>query len=301
MEVIPVESILNTIGNTPLVDISYFSSNPDVQIFAKVESFNPSGSCKDRVALAMVEKAERYNELKKGAKIIEPTSGNTGISLAFVSAVKGYEFTAVMPRAMSPERKQMIEAFGGKVILADGDEREIIKYATELSKKGYFMPNQFENYTNVEVAYEKLGKEIVEQLKNIDVFVAGIGTGGTITGVGKKLKEINLNTKIVGFYSPDEKVQGTINIKKFKPKILNLNIIDDLISVEEDTSITMMKKLWQKGLFVGMSSGATLNIAVEESKKMKQGKIVVMFADSGNRYLSVERDSVKNKENLTTK
>ncbi|MFH1522174.1 MAG: cysteine synthase family protein [archaeon] len=279
---------MNTIGNTPLVNISYFSSNPDVQIFAKLESFNPSGSCKDRVALAMVEKAEKYNELKKGAKIIEPTSGNTGIALAFVSAVKGYEFTAVMPKSMSPERKQMIEAFGGKVILADGGESEIIKCATELSEKGYFMPNQFENYANVEVAYKKLGKEIVEQVKDIDIFVAGIGTGGTITGVGKKLKEVNPNTRVIGFYSPDEKVQGTINVKNFKPKILNIDIIDDLIPAEETTSITMMKKLWQKGLFVGMSSGATLNIAVEESKKMKCGKIVVMFADSGNRYLSIK-------------
>jgi len=279
---------LKLIGNTPLIDISHLSPNQDVKILAKLEGANPSGSCKDRIALAMIEKAEKEGMLCKRATIMEPTSGNTGIGLAMVCAAKGYKFIAVMPKFMSEERRKMIKAFGGKLILVDDGEVETIKIAKKLAKeKGYFMPNQFENSANIEISYNQIAQEILSQTKKIDMFITGIGTGGTITGISKKLKEKNPGTRIVGFYSQNERIQGTINIEKFRPKILDLGNVDELISSDEKEAIKTMKWLWKKGLFVGMSSGAAMAVALEKAKKMKKGNIVIIFADSGNRYLSL--------------
>jgi cysteine synthase len=285
---IQIHSILSLIGNTPLIDISELSSNPQVKIFAKFEALNPSGSYKDRIALSMIKKAEEEGKLHKGMAIIEPTSGNTGIALAMISAIKGYKFIAVMSRSMSKERRKMIEAFGGKLILIEGSESEAIKLAVRLAKeKNYFILNQFENPVNIKTSYNILANEILSQINSIDVFIAGIGTGGTIVGMSKKLKKINSKTKIIGFYSKNEKVQGTLNIQKFKPKILDLKNVDKVISVNEKKAIKKMKALWKKGFFVGISSGAALDIALVEAKKIKKGKIVLMFQDSGNRYLNI--------------
>lgn len=284
-------SLLDSIGNTPLIDVSFFSPNPAVKIFAKLESANPSGSIKDRIAIAMIEKAEKEGKLKEGATIIEPTSGNTGISLAMVAAVKGYKFIAVMPKSMSKERRKMIKAFGGKLILVDEGESETIKTAEKLAKeKGYFMPNQFENEANVEVYYNIFSKEILSQISKISIFIAGIGTGGTLTGTSKRLKEISKKIKVIAFYSLDEKVQGTVNIEQFKPKILDLSNTDNLVPADEKLAIKTMEKLWENNIFVGMSSAAAMNIALEESKKMKEGNIVIIFADSGDRYLSLFKE-----------
>lgn len=287
-------SVTSLIGNTPILDISYFSSNPRVKIFAKMENVNPSGSYKDRIALSMIEGAEKEGILKKEIKIIEPTSGNTGIALSLISTMKGYDFTAVMPSSMSEERRKMIKAFGGNLILKKGTESKIIKYTKKLAKeKSYYMPDQFENKNNLKAAYQ-LGKEISLQIKPIDKFIAGIGTGGTISGVGKKLKEVNKKIEIIGFYSPDEKIQGTINLGNFLPKNLKKKFVDKIYPVEEKIALKNMKNLWRNGIFVGLSSGAALEIAIKESKKMKKGNIIMVFADSGNRYLSLVRNKKAN-------
>lgn len=258
---------------------------------------NPTGSYKDRIALAMIEEAEKEGKLKKNMIIIEPTSGNTGIGLALVSAVKGYKFIAVMPESMSEERKNMIKAFGGELILVN-TEADAIKTAAEIAEKNkYFMPNQFENSANLEVSYNILSKEIISQAGEIDVFISGIGTGGTITGISRKLKEINPKTKIIAFYSKNEKIQGTVNIETFKPGILDLSKVDEVIPEDDEEAIKTMEMLWKNGIFVGMSSGAVMNITMREARKMKKGNIVVMFTDSGNRYLSLIKRN-KKEQNL---
>jgi cysteine synthase len=292
-----VSSTLQKIGNTPLIDVSFLSPNKNVKIFAKLESVNPSGSIKDRVALAMIDDAEKTGKLKKGSTIIEPTSGNTGISLAMVAKEKGYRFTAVMPNSMSIERRELIKSFGGELILLDADEPGVIREAERLAKeKEYFMPNQFENPKNPEVHYNALANEILSQIKNIDIFIAGIGTGGTITGTTKKLKEANPKTKAIAFYS-NEDVQGTININKLKPKVMNLREVDEVILMNKEDSIETMKLLWANSIYVGMSSGATANIAQRKAKELKEGNIVVIFADSGNRYQSLFKETNKKEEN----
>jgi len=281
-------STLELIGNTPLIDISFLSPNKYVKIFAKLESQNPSGSYKDRIALAMIEKAEKEKKIKKGDIIIEPTSGNTGISLAMISKIKRYKFIAVMPESMSEERKNIIKSFGGELVLVKSEAEAIEKAGRIAKEKNYFMPNQFENLANVEAA-EAMAKEINNQIDNIDVFIAGMGTGGTITGASRILKEKNNKTKIIGFYS-NEDIQGTINIEKFKPRILDLSLVNRLVKENKNRAVKNMKLLWENGVFVGMSSGAALGLALNEARRLKTGNIVIMFTDSGNRYLSLIKE-----------
>lgn len=270
------------------------SPNPDVHIYAKIESFNPSGSYKDRIALAMVNEAEKKGILKKDSIIIEPTSGNTGISLAMVSAVRGYKFIAVMPSTMSEERRNMIKSYGGELVLVDGKEEDVVNTAIDLAKKNnYIMLNQFENPANV-FAAEAFAEEIIKEINAVDVFIGGIGTGGTITGTSRKLKKANPAVKIIAFYSPTEKIQGTINIETFKPKVMDLSNVDEITVGDENEAIENMEFLWSKGLFVGMSSGAVFNLAIKEAKKIKKGNIVIIFSDSGNRYLSLLKEKNKN-------
>jgi len=291
-----MQNILNTIGNTPLIKIEKINPNPRVNIFAKLEGQNPTGSVKDRIALAMIEKAEKSGLLTKDKIIIEPTSGNTGISLAMIGAIKGYKVKLIMPESMSMERRKIIRAFGAGLILVKEKEWRdgAIKFTKDLARKdkNLVLLNQYENEVNIEAHYKSTGKEIIEQMKGkqIDVFVAGIGTGGTIIGVGKKLREKYPRLKVVGVQPKfGSKIEGLKSLKEgYIPPILDLNLIDEIIEVKEKEAFKMNKNLAQKeGIFVGPSSGAAMDVALKVAQKLKQGNIVVIFADRGEKYLSV--------------
>jgi S-sulfo-L-cysteine synthase (O-acetyl-L-serine-dependent) len=289
------ENILQTIGNTPLVRINRLNPNKNVVICAKIEGNNPTGSIKDRIALKMIEQAEAEGSLIKGKTIIEPTSGNTGIGLAMIGVVKGYDVEIVMSKAVSIERRKMIEAFGAKVTLTDaklGTDGAIIK-ARELVKANpekYFMPDQFSNEYNKIAHYETTGEEIWKQTNGkIDYFVSAIGTSGTIMGVGKVLKEHNPKIKIIcahpvkGHY-----IQGLKNMEEaIVPAIYDPSKIDETIMVETEAAFEMTRQIIKKeGIFVGMSSGAAMYAAIEVAKKIKSGTIVVIFPDRGEKYLT---------------
>ena len=282
-------TILDCIGNTPLVKIG--------NIFAKLEGFNPTGSVKDRIALAMLVKAEKQGILTKGKTIIEPTSGNTGISLAMLGAIKGYKVKVVMPESMKIIKRAMIKVFGGEIILVkDKDWRDnAIKFTKDLAKKdkNLVMFNQYENEINVKVHYENTAKEILEQMsedrpRSIDYFIAGIGTGGTITGIGKRLKEKYPDIKIIGIEpKKGSNIEGLKSLKEgYVPPILDLNIIDKIIEVEEKDALFWQKELAEKqGIFAGQSSGAAMYIAQRIAQKNPQGNIVTIFPDRGEKYL----------------
>lgn len=289
------ENILQTIGNTPLVRINRLNPNPKVTIYAKVEGTNPTGSIKDRIALKMIEQAEAEGMLVKGKTIIEPTSGNTGIGLAMIGVVKGYDVEIVMSSAVSTERIKMIQAFGAKVTLTDaqlGTDGAILK-AKELVKENpekYFMPDQFSNKYNKIAHYRTTSEEIWKQTNGrIDYFVSAIGTSGTIMGVGKALKENKPSIKIVcahpvkGHY-----IQGLKNMEEaIVPAIYDPKEIDVTIMVETETAFEMTRQIVrQEGIFAGMSSGAAMYAAVELAKRISSGVIVVIFPDRGEKYLT---------------
>jgi len=281
-------TILDYIGNTPLVKLK------NKEIYLKLEGFNPGGSVKDRVAYYMIEKAEKEGILKKDTILIEPSSGNTGIGLALVSAVKGYKITIVMPETMSIERRKILELFGAEILLTESKNplssmETAIEKAKEIAKKkGYLMLDQFSNENNVLAHYETTAPEIWKQTNGkITHFVAGIGSGGTITGVGKFLKEKNPNIKIIGVL-PKDPIQGLKNIKITpKPKILDLDLIDEIIEVSLEDSIKNVKKLaMEEGIFAGFSSGAAVHAAQQKYTEEK-GVYVVVLPDGGMRYLSM--------------
>jgi len=284
---------MKTIGNTPLIKIS--------NIYAKLETTNPTGSIKDRMAWYMVEQAEKRNELKRGSKIIEVTSGNTGISLAMISNIKGYQFIAIMPESMSEERQTMMRAFGAKIILtpAKDDMAGAMKRYQKLIKreKQAWLPKQFENPNNIEAHQKGLGQEIIAQTNGqIDAFVAGAGTGGTLIGVAKALKKNNPKIKIIAVEPAESavlsgkkpglhKIQGIG--EGFVPKLIkdNLNLIDGVVRIKSQDAIKMTKKIAQKhGLLVGISSGANMQAA--QSLENKYTNIVTVLPDRGERYLS---------------
>lgn len=289
------DNILQTIGNTPLVRINKLNPNKNASIYAKLEGFNPTGSIKDRIALKMIEQAEKSGQLVKGKTIIEPTSGNTGVSLAMIGRVKGYDVEIVMSSVVSVERRQMIQAFGAKVTLTDSDlgtDGAIMK-AKELVKENpdkYFMPDQFSNEYNKVTHYKTTAEEIWNQTNgNVDYFVSSIGTSGTIMGVGTYLKEKNPEIKIIcahpvkGHY-----IQGLKNMEEaIVPSIYDPSKIDETIMVETHDAFAMTREIVKtESIFVGMSSGAALYAALEVSKKIKSGNIVVVFPDRGEKYLS---------------
>jgi cysteine synthase B len=289
------DNILQTIGNTPLVRINKLNPNKNTKIYAKIEGNNPSGSIKDRIALSMIQQAEKEGKLKKGKTIIEPTSGNTGVALAMIGVLKGYEVEIVMSNAVSVERIQMIKAFGGKVTLTDGKlgTDGAIKRARELVKENpekYFMPDQFSNEYNKITHYQTTGEEIWKQTKGkVDYFVSALGTSGTIMGVGRVLKEHNPQIKIVcahpvkGHY-----IQGLKNMEEaIVPSIYDPSKIDITIMVETEAAYEMTRQIVAKeGIFVGMSSGAAMYATVEIAKQIDSGTIVVIFPDRGEKYLS---------------
>jgi cysteine synthase B len=291
------KNILETIGNTPIVRINKLNPNKNTTIYAKLEGVNPTGSIKDRIALSMIQQAESQGTLSKGKIIIEPTSGNTGIALAMIATVKGYEVEIVMSDAVSAERKQMIKAFGAKVTLTEGKlgTDGAIRRARELVKEypdNYFMPDQFSNEYNKIAHYRTTGEEIWKQTNGkIDYFVSSIGTSGTIMGVGKALKEHNPQIKIVcahpvkGHY-----IQGLKNMEEaIVPSIYDPSQIDITIMVETEAAYEMTRQIVSKeGIFVGMSSGAAMLAAVEIAKKIASGTIAVILPDRGEKYLSTK-------------
>lgn len=288
-------NILETIGNTPLVRINRLSPNPDVNIFAKLEGFNPTGSIKDRIAVAMVEQAEREGKLYPGKTIIEPTSGNTGIGLAIAGIVKGYPVEIVMSAAVSVERRKIIRSYGGKVILTPADQgtdgaiRMAHKLVAENPDK-YFMPDQFSNASNYMAHYKSTAIEIWQQTGGeIDYIAGAIGTSGTLMGLSKFLKIMNPDIKVVcahpvrGHY-----IQGLKNMEEaIVPEIYNPSIIDFTEMVESEEAIEMARRIIrEEGIFAGMSSGAAMLAAVRTAEKIEKGNIVAVFPDRAEKYLS---------------
>lgn len=289
------ENILHIIGETPLVKINHLNSNESVKIYAKLEGFNPTGSIKDRIALKMIEQAELGGELTKDKTIIEATSGNTGIGLAMIGAVKGYDVEIVMSEAVSVERRKMIKSFGAKVILTSATEGTdgAIRKAKELvnnNPEKYFMPDQFSNRYNKIAHYKTTGEEIWKQTNaNVDYLVSSLGTSGTIMGVGKALKENNPKIKIVSAHPvKGHYIQGLKNMgEAIVPEIYDPKEIDETIMVETKDAYEMSREIISKeGIFVGMSSGAAMYAALEIAKRTDSGTIVVIFPDRGEKYLS---------------
>jgi len=291
------ENILETIGNTPLVRINRLNVYPEVEIFAKIEGANPGGSIKDRIALKMLTKAEEQGILTKDKTIIEPTSGNTGIALAMIGAIRGYKVEIVMSEAVSIERRKMIAAFGAKITLTDpklGTDGAIVKAhkLVEENHEKYFMPDQFSNEANKLAHYESTAREIWEQSDGkIDFFVSALGTSGTLMGVGKYLKEKNPKIKIVSAHPVlGHYIQGLKNMKEaIVPAIYDPTKIDETVMVETEAAYEMARQIaLNEGIFVGMSSGAALYAALEIARKYKKGRIVTIFPDRGEKYLSTK-------------
>ncbi len=295
-------SILNTIGGTPLVRINKLNKG-QAEVLAKVEYFNPGGSVKDRVAFAMIEAAEQSGALQPGGLIIEPTSGNTGVGLSMVAAVKGYRIIIVMPDSMSIERRKLMAAYGAELVLTPGSAgmKGAIAKAEEIKAEnpGSFIPQQFENPANPEIHRKTTAEEILRDTDSkVDVFVAGVGTGGTVTGVAEVLKVANPNVKIFAVEPTDSPVlsggkPGPHKIQGigagFVPKILNTGIIDEIITVDwQDAGETARQSAKKEGILIGISSGASLFAALELSKRPEfAGKrIVALLPDCGERYLS---------------
>lgn len=287
--------ILQCIGNTPLAKIDLINPNPRVEIYAKLEGNNPGGSVKDRIALYMIESAEREGTLTRDKIILEPTSGNTGIGLAMVAAAKKYRVKLTMPACVSVERRRVLEAFGAELILTPSEEGTdgTIRLAHKIHSEDpetYFMPNQFENQSNVQAHYETTGPEIIEQTGGrITHFIAGMGTSGTLMGVGRRLKEFNKDIRIIGVEPVlGHKIQGLKNMKEsIVPKIFNPSMLDERIIVNDEESFDTTRSLALKeGIFSGMSSGAAMHVAIKKSSELQEGVIVVVLPDRGDRYLS---------------
>ena len=298
------KNLLDLIGNTPIVKLNNIFNDENIaDIYVKLEGFNLGSSVKDRAALGMIEAAEKSGRLKPGGTIVEPTSGNTGISLALISSLKGYKIIIIMPDTMSVERRSIIAAYGAEIILTDGGKgmKGAIEKAEELLKNNpdYFMPQQFENSANPEMHYKTTGEEIIKDLPDLDAFVSGVGTGGTITGIGKKLKEFNPDIKIIAVEPTDSAVLSGEKPGKHKlqgigagfiPKILDLSVIDEIIRISNDKAFEFCRVISrQNALFLGISSGAAIAAAYETAKKLGKGKkVLAVSPDGGEKYLSTD-------------
>ena len=293
----PAANILDLIGRTPMVEIRRLNPNPRVTIFAKLEGFNPTGSIKDRIALKMIEQAEREGDLVPGKTIVEPTSGNTGIALAMIAAVKGYKLLIVMSEAVSVERQKMIQAFGAQVMLTDaglGTDGAILK-ARQLVHDfpdTYFMPDQFSNHYNRLAHYETTAQEILAQVEGrLDYFVSALGTSGTLMGVGMALKARLPDVKIVSAHPVrGHYIQGLKNLEEaIVPAIYSAENVDRHIMIETEDAFELARQLARiEGIFVGMSSGAALYAARKIAEEVESGVIVTIFPDRGEKYLSTD-------------
>ncbi len=299
----PVDSVLELTGNTPMVKINKTAKKGSASVFAKIEFFNTCGSIKDRICQSMIEEAEKQNKIKPGDTIIEPTSGNTGIGLAFVCAVKGYKLVLTMPETMSIERRNMLKAFGAELILTEGSRDMIgaVEKAQSLAEtRGYFQPQQFKNPANPEAHRRSTAIEIIKQTGLPDAFVAGIGTGGTITGVGEIFKEkAGKHVRIVAVEPSKSPVlsggkPGLHGIQGigagFIPGVLNRDVIDEIMQVSDNDAFETARALIKKeGILCGISSGANFFAAMRVAEELGEGKkVVVIFPDTGERYLSTE-------------
>lgn len=294
------QNIYKTIGNTPVVKLNKLANNEMAEVYVKLEWFNPGGSVKDRIAINMIEKAEESGLLKPGMSIVEPTSGNTGIGLALVASAKGYPITLTMPESLSVERRKILTGYGAKLILTPSDKgmKGSILEAEKIAKdSNYFMPMQFKNLNNPLAHMETTSQEILNDFSNIDAFVAGVGTGGTITGVGTILKkhipgiqvhavEPQSSAVLSGENPGPHKIQGIG--AGFIPDILDTSIYDSVIKVTDDQAFNTARLLAkEEGLFTGISTGANVYAAVELAKKLGKGKVVLTVSPSnGERYLS---------------
>ena len=288
-------NILDTIGNTPLVRINRMNPNPAVQIYAKLEGFNPTGSIKDRIALKMIEQAEQEGQLSKDKIIIEPTSGNTGIALAMIGAIKGYRVQIVMSSAVSIERQKMIKGFGGEIILTDaelGTDGAIMKTRELVTANpdAYFNPNQFSNEYNKLAHYNTTAQEMWFQTSGqITHLVSSLGTSGTIMGIGMRLKAMNPDVKIIEAHpEKGHYIQGLKNMEEaIVPSLYDVSQIDSSIMIDTEEAYEMARRIVvEEGIFVGMSSGAAMLAAYKTAEMIDSGLVVVIFPDRGEKYLS---------------
>lgn len=285
--------IIDAIGNTPIVEVSSLCPVPGIRVFAKLEGSNPSGSVKDRIAKYLIEDAERKGLLKPGATLVEPTSGNTGISLAMISRVRGYILKAVMPANASPERARLLEAYGAEIVYSDPGKgtNGAVQVAREIAEKNpeFFMPDQHGNPANPRAHYETTGPEILRDLPDVDMFVAGLGTGGTLMGVGAALRERNPDVKIVAAAPPpDGLIEGLRAIENgYIPPVLDVSRLDERIIVNLDEAVHFTGRLMgEVGIFAGVSSGATIAAACRVAPKLERGNVVCLLADGGWKYMS---------------
>ena len=286
--------ILSTIGHTPTVELPHLSPKPEVRIYAKLEGANPTGSVKDRIALKMIEQAEADGELSGARTILEPTSGNTGISLAMIGRLKGYRVAVVMPENVSVERVQLLEAYGAEIIPSDGSRgtNGSIEVAQDLVEKlpdDYLMMYQYGNPGNPGAHYETTGPEIIEAVPEVSMFVAGLGTGGTLMGVARRLKEYNPQTRIVAVApEPEDFISGLRSLEDgFIPPILDIGLLDSRMLVGSLEAFQTTKRLLtEEGIFAGVSSGSVVYGALRQAERMESGSIVCLLADGGWKYLS---------------
>jgi cysteine synthase B len=288
-------SVIDSIGNTPLVELNNLNENPRVRLMAKLEGSNPGGSVKDRIAYYMIERAIMSGELSTGKTILEPTSGNTGIALAMIGAARGYKVKLTMPECVSVERRRIIEAFGAEIELTPGyraTDGAILRahQILEENPDRYYMPNQFSNENNILAHYETTGPEIFAQTNGeVEVFVAGMGTTGTLMGVSRYLKERNPSVRIVGVEPMEgHTIQGLKNMKEsIIPRIYQPDALDDKINITDEEAFEITRMIaTREGLFVGMSSGAAMAGALKIAREMDSGTLVVLLPDRGDRYLS---------------
>jgi len=287
-------NILDAIGNTPLVGLPQTSPNPNVKIYAKLEGQNPSGSVTDRIAKYMIERGEQDGSLTHDKIVLEPTSGNTGIALAMIGRVKSYQVMVVIPESVSEERSQLLRAYGAEVVYSEGlkgtnGSIAVAKQMVAEAPQRFFMPYQYGNDANPLAHYETTGPEIARDLPDVDVFIAGLGTGGTLTGTGRYLKEYNPNIKVIATVPhPGDLVQGLRSLEEgFIPPVLDETVLDGRVVVDSRTAFAATKELTQKeGIFAGISCGAVIKTAQRVASRMESGKIVVILADGGWKYLS---------------
>ncbi len=290
------ESILDAIGDTPLVALSRLSPKADVKLYAKLEGNNPTGSVKDRIAKYMIDRAEAQGLLTPDRTVLEATSGNTGISLAMVCKLKGYRLKVVMPESVGPERAQLLRAYGAEVVFSEGagGTNRAITVAKEMVEKdpdAYYMPYQYGNEANPLAHYETTAVEILEALPQVDVFVAGLGTGGTLMGVGRRLKERNPDTRVVAVVPhPDDAIMGLRSLDDgFIPPVLDESLLDSRIMIESREAFRMTRSLLEEeGIFAGISAGSVVACAQRLIQRMDTGTVVCLLADGGWKYLSTD-------------
>jgi [CysO sulfur-carrier protein]-thiocarboxylate-dependent cysteine synthase len=289
------ESLLDLVGNTPLIELKRLSPKPGVKIYAKLEGENPTGSIKDRVAKSMIDAAEAAGELQPGRELLEPTSGNTGISLALIAKLKGYKLTCVMPDNATEERRRLLRLYGATIVDSPGDQGSngAVRLALEMAEQDprYFMPFQYANPANPRAHYEGTGAEIAEALDRVDVLVAGLGTGGTLMGTGERLRESFPEVVVAAAEPlPGDPVMGLRSLDDgYVPPILDVSKLDRKMLVSNEESIAAVRALLdEEGIFAGVSAGAVVHVARKLAEEMDEGVVVCVLADGGWKYLSAD-------------